>query len=200
MSKGNGSIRSNASAPQPTYTELQDRVVSQIAKGEIPDYDIWSDMSYDEKELALELAGFTGLASEDDIDNGDLYIAESRADFVSTLADDLSNIAGGYGIMDDRYYTFGYKDGSQKEINEYTNDFEGVVKEGSSFTADKNKVNALLGDRNLLFVTRTSGSDQPKYFVKNKEGMKALKKYGNFEEWKNGRGEKRRDYIQDDWI
>lgn len=30
--------------------------------------------------------------------------------------------------------------------------------------------------------------------------MAALKRYGGFEEWHNGRGERHRDYIQDDWI
>lgn len=199
MSKGSGGTR-KANNYQPTYTELQDKVVGEIAKGEIPDYDIWSDMSYEEKELALQMAGFTGLASSDGIENGDLYIAQAREDLVSGLAENLSNMDSGYGVIDDKTYTFGYKDGTLKEVSELTNDFEGVVKDGQSFATQRNKVNSLIGDRNLLFVTETSGNNQPRYYVKNREGMKALKKYGDFEEWKGGRGEKKRDYIQDDWI
>ena len=34
----------------------------------------------------------------------------------------------------------------------------------------------------------------------NNKGKELFKKFGNFEEWKNGRGEIKRDYIQDDWI
>ena len=66
----------------------------------------------------------------------------------------------------------------------------------TAWTIIKNSLNL----RNLVFILRTDGYEEPNYWVKNDVGLRLLKKYGEFEEWKNGRGEKRRDYIQDDWI
>lgn len=47
-------------------------------------------------------------------------------------------------------------------------------------------------------IIRTDAGGQPTFYLA-KGGEQRMREYG-FELWKNGRGEKKRDYIQDDWI
>ena len=56
--------------------------------------------------------------------------------------------------------------------------------------------------RKVEAIIRSDGYNQPTYYISKgstTDGETAMRKYG-FELWKNGRGDKKRDYIQDDWI
>ena len=188
------------------FTKEQNEIINKIAKGgyvELSDKTWMEEMDLSERELMLMVSGFTGLIDENELEEfGTLYFPISREDLFNEMQDQLVNEFTGYGMDDSYVYTFGYANGDIKRVSHDENDIElkkPVTQKMSwrtAWTIIKNSLNL----RNLVFILRTDGYEEPNYWVKNDAGLQLLKKYGEFEEWKNGRGEKRRDYIQDDWI
>lgn len=176
--------------------EEENRILNSISNGgwvELPPS--FSELNGEQRELLLMMSGFSGLTEED---NASLYFPIEKKEFVSMLTEDLGNISSGYKIDDSVSWAIGYKDGTTKYLSEMDNDFDGIkLTSNQSFSKQKSIVSKALKD--AAFILRSDGYSEPTYRT-SKGGLTMLKKYGGFEEWKNGRGEKRRDYIQDDWI
>lgn len=192
------------------YTpEQQEQLVDIIHKGGYVNFDqsndllhVWQDlMELSDRELTLMLAGFTGLTNEELESSATLYFPVPKKNLLNLLEDCLVNELTGYGFEETTSFTIGYKDGTVKYYCEVDCDFtpkQPLTSNQSSSTQYK-IVRSSLNIRNIDFIIMTDGYEEPTYFA-TKEGLPALKKYGGFEEWHNGRGEKQRDYIQDDWI
>ena len=90
------------------------------------------------------------------------------------------------------------QDGSKKYLDETSNDFaDAHITNNMVKQAYTNAKRALrLGS--VAAIIRTDAGGQPTFYLA-KGGEQRMREYG-FELWKNGRGEKKRDYIQDDWI
>ena len=150
------------------------------------------------EELALMEAGFSG-AITDDLENGTVYIEAEKNDLVSSFQEDLVNEMQGYGMDDSTSWTILYKDGSKKYLShDMENDFDDThITKGMYKQAYTNAKNALKLS-NVAAIIKSDGYEQPRYYVA-KGGEKQMRDYG-FEFWKKGRGEKKRNYIQDDWV
>ena len=191
-----------------TYTpEQQEELVRIIAKGgfvsfEMEQYQVWQDlMNLEERELTLMMAGFTGLTNEELETFGSIYIPVGKEEILSILVEALSNELQGYGMDDSTMFTIGYKDGNIVNYSHIDCDFtpkRPLTNNQSGSTQDK-IIRSSLNIRDIAFLIMTDGYEEPIYFA-TKDGMAALKRFGGFEEWHNGRGEHQRDYIQDDWI
>lgn len=173
-------------------------LVKSIAKNDIPNTDLWEQLSKEQQELALMEAGFSG-AITDELENGTVYIEAEKKDLVFSFQEDLVNEMEGYGMDDSTSWTILYKDGSKKYLShDMENDFADThITKNMSKQAYTNAKNALKLSK-VAAIIRTDGYDQPQYYVA-KGGEKQMRDYG-FEFWKNGRGEKQRNYIQDDWV
>lgn len=202
MAKTSGGVRNQKSPNKINNDYLSESqyksLVDAIAKNDIPNNDLWESLSDEQQELALMEAGFTG-AITDDLSNGTVYIPAMKDDMVSRFQEDLVNEMQGYGMDDSTSWTILYKDGSKKYLNhDIENDFDGVhITKGMYKQAYTNAKNALQISK-VAAIIKTDGYDQPRYYVA-KGGEKQMHDYG-FEFWKKGRGEKKRNYIQDDWI
>ncbi len=205
MAKGSGTTRTkypsknNGGGNDGYMTESQyQSLVDAIAKNEIPNNDLWESLSNEQQELALMEAGFSG-AITDDLDNGTVYIEEKKDTLVSWFQEDLVNEMQGYGMDDSVQWTVLYKDGSKKYLShDMENDFDSThITAGMYKQAYTNAKNALKLSQ-VAAIIKTDGYDQPRYYVA-KGGEKQMHDYG-FEFWKHGKGEKKRNYLQDDWI
>lgn len=183
----------------PSYDEIWDKLTDAIFKGENFDYNFWDGLTTEQKELALMQGGFTGLIG-DDFENGMLYYpTEDKKHLLSWMADDIANSNDVYGMDDSVHWTVKYTDGTTKNLSEGDSDYyEDWRGKSSAFT--KRRTAQLIQTSKIAWILRTDGYDQPSYWVKDEKALASLKKYGGFERWKKGRGEKRRDYVQDDWI
>lgn len=222
MAKNSGSTRRTApggnegggGASQPVDKFLQpaqmDRLAEIISKGgyvQIDDRelaDVWiDDMTLDEKELTLMLAGFTGMINEELEENGTMYFPLPKKELVGLFVDQLVNQLDGNGMEESTMFTIGYKDGTVKYLAELDDDFSDSVRftDKISYSGLHRKAKEAIGLSNVTFIIKSDGYDEPNYWVADDEMAKEqLRKYGGFEYWKKGRGEKRRSYIQDDWI
>lgn len=154
------------------------------------------DLNSEQKEVALMTAGFTGAIS-DDIEDGTMYIPTTKDNIVAQFQDTLVNAMQGYQVLDE-FYTVLYKDGSRRYLDETTNDFDFAhITKNMGKQAYTNAKSALQLSK-VAAIIRSDAFDQPRYYVA-KGGEQQMRDYG-FEFWKSGRGEKKRDYIQDDWI
>ena len=162
----------------------------------MPDHDTWEKLSLEQQEVALMQAGFSGAVS-DDLTEGTMYIPTSKDSIVTQFVESLVNEMQGYGIKDESY-TVLYKNGDKKYLDEMTNDF------GNAHITDKMYKQAYTNAKNALQISKVAAIiksdafDQPRYYVA-KGGEKQMQDYGS-EFWNNGKGEKKRDYIQDDWL
>ena len=201
MGKGSGQTRKSYPGSEDTprnYDKEWNDMVNAIYTGGDLDMDVWDEMSSSQRELALMEGGFTGLIS-DEFDQGMLYYEDKKSQFVSSLAEALSNELAN-GMDETTVFTIGYKNGQVKRISHGDNEVGDMgVTNRQSFSTQKEKVQSALSDRKINFIIKTDGYSQPTYYV-TRDGMNDLKQYGGFEQWKKGRGEKRRDYVQDDWI
>ena len=186
--------------------ERMDAIAEVISKGgtisfDRADADAWSDMTLDERELTLMLAGFSGLTNEELEDTGTIYSPIAKSQLVEEFQDALANELGFHGMDDSTVFTIGYKDGTRKYLSSMDNDFEdaGITPSQGSRTQWA-KAKSALRLRDVAYIIRTNGYDEPNYYANGEQGMQLLKSYGGFEQWKKGRGEKNRQYIQDDWI
>lgn len=180
-----------------------DSVVSSFANGDPVDSDIVDKMDVSQIELALMEAGFTG-ATSDDLDNGVAYYSQTKEDMVALFRDDIVNeLYFDYGMDDSVLYTILYKDGTKKHLShDDSSDFDNV-----HFTSGFGKrtyeiARKALDIRNVAAIIRSDGYGQPRYYLSQSRSIDAkymMQQYG-FEFWENGRGEKQRDYIQDDWL
>ena len=171
-------------------------LVNSVANKEDIEREKWEILSDEQQELALMEAGFTGAIS-DDLSDGTIYYQESKDNIVSRFTEALVNEMQGYGINDE-FYTVLYKDGSKKYLDEMNNDFDKAhITKYMYKQAYTNAKNALQLSKVAAIIV-SDGFDQPRYYVA-KGGEQQMRDYG-FEFWKNGRGEKKRAYIQDDWI
>ena len=189
-------------------TEQQDKLAEIIGKGGYVTIDdselvqVWQDvMDVDQRELTLMLAGFTGLTNEELETTGTLYFPMSKKDILDLLVEALRNEMDGYGMDDSLMFTIGYKDGSVKTFSHDYCDFSPIrpLTDNQYVSTQEKIIRSSLNLKDLSFIIMTDGYQEPTYFA-TKRGLSALKNYGGFEEWHNGRGEKQRDYIQDDWI
>jgi hypothetical protein len=175
-------------------------IIDDIVNKNTPN-DAWNKMSQDQRELALMEAGFSGAIS-DDFDLGNIYYEVSKDSIVDFVRDDIQNRSIDDGIYFDDSISVHilYKDGKRKYIDESTNDFDDIhITDNMSYKGQKTAAQNGLKISKVAAIIRYDGYDQPRYYVaKGYESM--LKEYAGFEYWKNGRGEKKRDYIQDDWV
>lgn len=202
MAKASGSTRTK----YPSKSKVEDYIsesqykslVDAIAKNDIPNNDLWEQLSKEQQELALMEAGFSG-AITDDLENGTVYIEEKKDDLVSSFQEDLVNEMQGYGMDDSTSWTILYKDGSKKYLShDMENDFDTVHITKDMYKQAYNNAKSALQISKVAAIIKSDGYDQPRYYVA-KGGEKQMHDYG-FEFWKKGRGEKKRNYIQDDWI
>ena len=165
-------------------------------------YEDWQGMTTDEKDLTLMLAGFTGMINDEYEEYGTIYMPTAKKGLVSEIEEALDNEWTGYGMEDSTVFTIGYKDGTTKRISADDNEFEPKqrITPNTSPREVWRRARAAIGMSNVAYIVRTNGYDEPSYWVANDEGKQMMKDYFGFEEWKKGRGEKRRSYIQDDWI
>ena len=215
MAKSSGGTRNKKPINNPAATQperyltpaQQDAIADRIAKGGIVSFsrseaEAWSEMTRDERELTLMLAGFTGLIDEDEFEDlGTIYMPIAKSALVEEFQEALANEMGFHGMDDSTTFTIGYKDGSRKYLSRDENDFDdaGITANQTSRTQWAEAKSALRL-RDVAYIIRTNGYDEPNYYANGKQGMRLLKESGRFEEWKKGRGEKPRQYIQDDWI
>lgn len=171
-------------------------MINAVAKNDTPNHDVWEQLSQEQQELVLMQAGFSGAISDDLVD-GTMYIPASKDNMVTQFVESLVNEMQGYGIKDE-FYTVLYKDGSAKYLDELTNDFDSVnITDKMYKQAYTNAKNALQLSK-VAAIIKSDAFEQPRYYVA-KGGEQQMRNYG-FEFWKNGMGEKQRDYIQGDWI
>lgn len=162
------------------------------------------DIELDENQQALTLmeAGFTGAV--DDINSGMLYYPDTKKNMVELFVNDLVNEMSGMGMDDSTTYSILYNDGTRKYLsNDDPSDFVNNDKIRSGITKKiySDAKNALKISK-VEAIIRSDGYNQPTYYISKgstTDGETAMRKYG-FELWKNGRGDKKRDYIQDDWV
>lgn len=190
------------------YTpEQQDRLAKIINKGgfvsmEAEESRIWCDvMDLEHRELTLMMAGFTGLTNEELETNGTLYFPVAKKNILAELIEALRNELQGYGMDDSTMFTIGYKDGTVKTYSHDDSDItlKRPLTDNQYCSTQEKIIRSSLNLRNIDFIIMSNGYQEPVYFV-TKEGIPALKQYGNFEKWYKGVGEKRRDYIQDEWL
>lgn len=191
------------------YTpEQQDAIAEIIHKGGyvcLDDkelYHVWSEiMDLEQREITLMLAGFTGLTNEELEINGTLYFPVTKDRILVELCEALRNELQGYGMIDGTMFTIGYKNGTIKTYSHDDCDFtpKHPLTNNQYGSTQERIIRSSLQLREITFIIMSDGFQEPTYYA-TKSGLPALKKYGGFEEWHNGRGEKQRDYIQDDWI
>ena len=165
---------------------------------------IWQDeMDLDYRYLTLIEIGFTGLVHEDSLDEfGEVSVnGGSVSHGLGMFCEDMSNNFA-YEWNYNRTWTLGYKDSSIITIDGYGEEdykaLRGLTK-NQMYRTQENIIKRNVNAKNLLFLYMQDADSEPLYFVRNTEGLEMLKKWGEFEEWKDGRGEKKLDYIQDDY-
>ena len=193
---------------QDFYTLAQQKQLAEaIAKGGFVSFDrelseVWQDlMGLKERELILMMAGFTGLTNEELESFASIYFPVAKEDILSILVEALENELYGYGMDDSTMFTIGYKDGTVVNYSHIDCNFtpRRPLTNNQSSTTQEKIIRSSLQTRDIAFLIMTDGYEEPVYYA-TKDGMAALKKYGDFEEWHDGKGERNRDYIQDDWI
>lgn len=203
MAKGNGGTRGsnprsmygggNAPVDEGMIPAQFQRYVDEIANNDYPVG--WNDLDVASRELALMEAGFTGIADEG---AENILFEVSKDDMLGWLADRIVSNAEGYTNSDESF-TIGYKDGSRKEVNAITEEIAITYGGRTSSRTRYDQAYRAMDRRNISFVILEDGA-RGTYYANGSDGLKMLKRYSGFEKWTNGRGEKRRDYIQDDWI
>lgn len=167
-------------------------VLDELAINEYPMG--WQDIDPDHRELALMEAGFNGLAD----DGAEDIIAEISKDSMrSYIQDTLLNQWTDWEVDNDIMITVGYKDG-RNLVNEEIQPAKPLTNRQSYSTQRKILDQTVFG-RNVDFVM-VSGPWGSEYWAQGQSGADRIKAYTGYEKWTNGRGTKRRDYIQDDWI
>lgn len=167
-------------------------VLDELANDEFPMG--WQDIDPDHRELALMEAGFNGLAD----DGAEDIIAEISKDSMrSYIQDTLRNQWTDWEVDNDIMITVGYKDG-RNLVNEEIQPAKPLTNRQSYSTQRKILDQTVFG-RNVDFVM-VSGPWGSEYWAQGQRGADRIKAYTGYEKWTNGRGTKRRDYIQDDWI
>lgn len=193
---------------QDFYTpEQQKQLAEAIAKGGFVSFErelseVWRDlMGLKERELTLMMAGFTGLTNEELESFASIYFPVVKEDILSILVEALANELYGYGMDESTMFTIGYKDGTVVNYSHIDCDFmpKRPLTNNQSGTTQEKIIRSSLQTRDIAFLIMTDGYEEPVYYA-TKDAMSALKKYGDFEEWHDGKGEHRRDYIQDDWL
>ena len=212
MSKDSGGTRSSypgkSNAAPKSYGltgGAYDHLVNSIANDADwtqGDVSAWEEMDNDQRYLALMESGFSGLTGGvDDMDMGTLYYARSKKELMSSLAEEMANEVAGYGGQSTKSFTIGYKDGSIKSYSDLGSSYDlKKLTNNQGWTTQQATVSSIVKSKDINYILYQDGFSQPRYYAKNEAALNQLKKYGDFEVWKKGRGEKRRDYIQDDWI
>ena len=215
MAKASGNTRARtprAAIPPATerdwYTEAEEAaIIDTIHKGGFVNFGnnsvIWTDIiNKDQRELMLMQAGFTGMTVDDELEeNGTIYVPASKNDLVREIQEDLVNLWTGFQMDDTTSYTIGYKDGTTVNISQDFNEVDPVrpLTQNQLVKTHYDIAKQSLKTRDIAWIIKSDGYDEPRYYVAN-GGKNSLREYGGFEFWENGRGEKRREYIQDDWI
>ncbi len=180
MAKASGGTRKSSpkSNNNDFITQSQyESLVDAIAKNDIPNNDLWEQLSKEQQELALMEAGFSGVIT-DDLENGTVYVQATKDELVSNFQEDLVNEMQGYGMEDSTMWTILYKDGSKKYLDhDNYNDFDNVhITKGMYKQAYTNAKNALQLSK-VAAIIKSDGYDQPKYYVA-KGGEKQMHDYG----------------------
>ena len=156
----------------------------------------WDDLDDASRELALMEAGFTGLANEG---AEDIMFEDPRDELLGLLADNIVSDAMGYQHDNDVTATIVYKNGSERRFDSLNDDFDIGPVGRSSSRGLYDRAYRSMDRRNISYITYSDASNS-RYYANGEEGMNRLIRDTGYEKWKNGRGTKRRDYIQDDWI
>lgn len=152
----------------------------------------WDDIDPDHRELALMQSGFSGLANN----GADDIIFESTKEQMSRLVTDtlLNNWETNSWDMD-YMLTVGYKDGSMR-VNEEVVPTRAIT-ERQSVKTQFGIVDKTLFGKNVAYVTFSTPFGANYWSAR---GDDTILKHTGYEKWTRGRGTKRRDYVQDDWI
>lgn len=207
MAKGNGGTR--ASTPKSIYggdntpadigmtpAQFQSRFVDTIANGEYPAG--WDELDDASRELALMEAGFSGWAD----DGAETIVFEDSKESILSAARDaiINDFTFGEGSNNDTNITVAYKDGTIKQIGALGSEIELIRPLSSNQSASTQSRIAMqsLRTKDIAFVTYNDSWRETAWIAKGGEAQ--FIRYTGYEKWTNGRGTKRRDYIQDDWI
>lgn len=207
MAKGNGSTRASTTSNMygsenasvdlgMTPAQFQSRFVDTIANGEYPAG--WDELDTASRELALMEAGFTGY-SDEDAEN--ILFPETKDRILMDTVDAVINdFDFGPKVNESTYITIAYKDGTTKSIGSLGSEIETTrpLSKGQSYTTQEKIVRQSLRVRDIAYITHNNSYNEVYWIAKDGES-RFLKDTG-YEKWTKGRGTRRRDYIQDDWI
>ena len=152
----------------------------------------WQDIDPDHRELALMEAGFTGLASDG---AEDIITEVSKDHILSYVSDEILNRWLGQEGSNDIMITVGHTDG--KTYTDEEIEPSRKITDRQSYATQKNIIKQTMTGRDVSFVL-VQGPWGSNYWAA--KGNDHIQQHTGYERWKNGRGEKRRDYVQDDWI
>lgn len=154
----------------------------------------WDEIDPDSRELALMQSGFTGLANEG---ADDIIFESTKEQMQNLISDELLNYWEGTSArsFEDMSITVGYKDG-RTATNEEIQPVRPIT-DRQSYSTQKNIINQSVTGKDVSFVM-VQGSWGSQYWAAR--GDEHINQYTGYEKWTRGRGTKRRDYVQDDWI
>lgn len=172
-----------------------DRMVAELSRDEYPEG--WSDLETSQRELALMQSGFTGFA--DDGAENIMFPVDKDTQIRNTIDAILTDFQYGERSNSDTYITVAYKDGTKKTVGALGSEFDipNLTSRQSSRTQDS-VVRSALKVRDIAYITHNDSYRETYWVAPGNEAQ--IRRDTGYEKWKNGRGEKRRDYIQDDWI
>lgn len=191
------------------FSDVENKIINKLANGgriewDEDEHDAWEEMDKDTRELMLMVSGFTGLTNDDELEDvGTIYTAIDKKEMFTELIEQMVNYVTKYGMDDSYSYHILYNDNKIIHVSEDNFEYEfddTKYNRGTSWKTAETLVKKLLKQRNIECILCQNGYGEPYYWCKDDFALARLQKYGGFEYWENGRGEKRRNYIQDDWI
>lgn len=131
--------------------------------------DAWDNLSDIERLSVLERGKFTGMWQEDDLGSMNAYIATSKKDMVSTLQEELSNVADGFDMDDTNHYVVKIKGKS------------------AFYSYDRTKPLTNSEINKIEWISANSGLSNYRYYAKDDNARAQMVKEMGFHEFKNGK-------------
>lgn len=183
------------------HDEEEKAAVKAIFNGDNVDNNYWESLDEGHRLLLLQEAGFSGLIG-DDFEMGQLYYPQEKERLLSVLEEAIINENDErYGMDETQSWAVGYTDGSIRYLNHgLDNDFEMKLSDNQLLGTQYKNARRIIRENKIQWILFSDGYDPPRYWAKNSEALASLKKYGGFEAWVDGVGEKKRDYLKDDWV
>ncbi len=151
---------------------LVDKIVSEeFTFGETYDkkaYDIWDNLSDEERIEVLKRAKYTGMIQGDDVNDFSFYKQDTKEDMVLRVQDQLENVASGYDMEDTNMYMVKIKGHSVID------------------TRDLHKPLTKAQIKNIEWISADGGLSSYSYYSKNEAAHNDMMKHMNFHEFKNG--------------